>query len=119
MRTTTGRFTPMHELSITESLVAAILERVEGRIQTVTLMVGRLSGVVGESVRFCFDVCTQGTRLEGAALDIIDIPGRVRCLTCDVELELPDTILLCTCGSANVDIVGGQELRIKNVEVMV
>lgn len=109
----------MHELSITESVVSAVLERVDGQIQTVTLLIGRLSGLVPESVRFCFDICTQGTRLQGATLDIVDVPGRVRCLTCGVELELPDTILLCTCGSANVDIVGGQELRIKHVEVAV
>ncbi len=109
----------MHELSITESIVSAILERVEGRIQTVTLIVGRLSGMVPESISFCFDVCTQGTRLEGAALDIVEVPGQVRCLTCGVEFEPPDTILLCTCGSADVDVVGGQELRIKNVEVAV
>ncbi|MBA2553098.1 MAG: hydrogenase maturation nickel metallochaperone HypA [Geodermatophilaceae bacterium] len=109
----------MHELSITESIVSAIMERVEGRIQTVTLIVGRLSGMVPDSVSFCFDICTQGTRLEGATLDIIEMPGRVRCLTCGVEFEPPDAILLCSCGSANLDIVGGQELRIKNVEVVV
>lgn len=109
----------MHELSITESLVSAILDRVDGRIQAVTIVVGRLSGVVPESVRFCFDVCTQGTRLEAAALDIIELPGRVRCLVCQGEVELPDMIPLCPCGSADVDIVGGQELTIKHVEVEV
>lgn len=109
----------MHELSITESIVSAILERVDGRIQTVTLLVGQLSGLVPDSVRFCFDICTQETRLEGATLDIVEVPGRARCRTCDQELELPDGILLCPCGSADLEIVGGQELRIKNVEVMV
>lgn len=109
----------MHELSITESLVSAILERVDGRVQTVTLVIGRLSGLVPESVRFCFDICTQGTRLEGAALDIIELPGRARCLACDQEFELPDAIPLCACGSANLEIISGQELRIKHVEVEV
>ncbi len=109
----------MHELSITQSLVSAILERVEERVQTVTLVIGRLSGLVPDSVRFCFDICTQGTRLEGAVLEIIDVPGQVRCLTCGVEAELPDTTPLCACGSAHLDIVGGQELRIKHVEVVV
>jgi hydrogenase nickel incorporation protein HypA/HybF len=109
----------MHELSITESVVSAVLERVDGQIQTVTLLIGRLSGLVPESVRFCFDICTQGTRLQGATLDIVDVPGRARCVTCGLEFEMPDAIPLCTCGSANLDIVGGQELRIKHVEVAV
>lgn len=109
----------MHELSITQSIVSAILERVDGRIRTVTLVVGGLSGLVPESVRFCFDICTQGTRLEGSTLDIIDVPGRARCRTCTTEFELLDSVPLCTCGSADLDILGGQELRIKNVEVAV
>lgn len=109
----------MHELSITESLVSTILERVEGRVETVTLVVGRLSGVVPDSVRFCFDVCTQGTRLDGASLEIIEVAGQVRCHSCGSVAELPDDIRLCGCGSADVEIVGGQELRVKHVEVAV
>ncbi|CAN5291053.1 hydrogenase maturation nickel metallochaperone HypA [soil metagenome] len=110
----------MHELSITESIVDAVVQKVDGsRVRRVTLVIGRLSGIVGDSVRFCFELCTQGTALEGAELEIIDVPGRALCLTCHAEVELPDLIPLCPCGSAQVEIVGGQELTIKQVEVVV
>lgn len=109
----------MHELAITESLVAAVLEQIDGDIKAVTVVIGRLSGVVPDSVRFCFDVCTRGTRLEGAALEILEPAGRVTCRVCGVDGEITDGIELCGCGSADLDVVGGRELSIKHVEVMV
>lgn len=110
----------MHELSITESVIAAVNERVGDRkVETVTLVIGQLSGVVADSVRFCFELCAQGTPLEGAALDIIEIPGRAHCRTCEADLELHDLIALCECGSADLEILGGQELTIKQVKMEV
>ena len=57
----------MHELAITEGLVEAVTERLPGqRVTRVRLEIGALSGVVADSVRFCFDLVTEGTDLEGA-----------------------------------------------------
>jgi hydrogenase nickel incorporation protein HypA/HybF len=110
----------VHELAITESVIAAVVERVgDTKVETVTLVIGRLSGVVADSVRFCFEMCAQGTPLEGAALDIVEVPGRAHCRTCESDLELPDLIALCDCGSADLEIIGGQELTIKQVRMEV
>lgn len=81
------------------------------------LEIGRLSGVVPDAVRFCFDVVTAGTPLQGACIDIVEPPGSAHCLDCDGVFETDDLILLCACGSANVKVVGGDQLLIKTVEV--
>ena len=108
----------MHELSITESVVAAVTERVGvAKVLRVQLEIGKLSGVVPDAVRFCFDVCAEGTGLAGATLDIIETPGRAHCRDCRADVALDDFIALCTCGSANLELLSGQELRIKEVEV--
>jgi hydrogenase nickel incorporation protein HypA/HybF len=108
----------VHELSITESVIAAVTERLsDERIEAVTLEVGRLSGVVPDSIRFCFDLCTEGTSLAGARLDIIDIAGRARCRSCGSEFDMADQTPLCACGSADLQILAGEELRIANVTV--
>jgi hydrogenase nickel incorporation protein HypA/HybF len=108
----------MHELAITESVVAAVSEHAgAARVIRVQLQIGRLSGVVPESVRFCFDVCTQGTMLAGAQLDIVETPGRAQCRDCQADVELADPIALCGCGSANLQFLAGKELRITEVEV--
>jgi hydrogenase nickel incorporation protein HypA/HybF len=108
----------VHELAITESIVDAVRERVgDTKVRVVRLEVGALSGVVADALRFCFDVCAQGTTLEGARLEIAEIPGRAHCRDCLTTVDLPDLIVLCPCGSANLEVVTGSELRIKNVEL--
>ena len=52
----------MHELAIAEGLVDAVTERLPGtKISEVRLEIGALSGVVPDSLRFCFDLATEGT----------------------------------------------------------
>ncbi len=110
----------MHELAITEAIVETIVERVEqSRVDAVTLVIGELSGVSADSVRFCFDLCTKGTPLEGATLKILDVPGRAWCGACQAEIPLHEPIPLCTCGSTDLEILSGQELTIKQVEVAI
>jgi len=67
----------VHELSITRNVVAIVTERAQGqRVTRVRLEIGRLSAVVPDSIRFCFDICAQGTPLEGAELEIIESAGQ-------------------------------------------
>lgn len=108
----------MHELAITESVIAAVAERVgASKVTRVQLEIGRLSGVVPDSVRFCFDICAAGTVLDGAALDIVETPGRAQCGDCWAQVEVDDLLDVCACGSANLKLESGQELRITEVEV--
>jgi hydrogenase nickel incorporation protein HypA/HybF len=108
----------MHELAVTESIVSTITERLgDAQITRVVLEVGRLSGVVPEAVRFCFEVCTQGTALDGAVLEIVTLPGRARCSACATESEVEDLLAVCPCGGISLEVTAGQELRIKEVEV--
>jgi len=109
----------MHELAITESIVAGVSECANGsRVIRVMLHVGKLSGVVPDAVRFCFDVCCKGTALEGAELQIVEIEGRARCRDCGREIEIDNLIALCACGSADLEVLSGEELKIKEVEVL-
>lgn len=109
----------MHELSITQSVVDAVLERLpDTPIAGVRLEIGKLSGIVPDSVRFCFDLVVEGTPLQGARLDIDEPGGRGRCVDCGTEFEVADQFLLCPCGSANVEVLAGQQLRIRSVEVV-
>ncbi|MDR7303366.1 hydrogenase maturation nickel metallochaperone HypA/HybF [Haloactinomyces albus] len=108
----------MHELGITQSIVEAVLDVVEEpRITRLQLEIGRLSGVVPDSVRFCFDLVAEGTALDGAQLDIVEPEGRGSCRRCGAEFEVPDLIVLCPCGSADVAVLEGRELRVRSVEV--
>jgi hydrogenase nickel incorporation protein HypA/HybF len=106
----------MHELAITQSVVDAVTERTgSAPVATVRVRVGRLAGVVPDAMRFCFELVTAGTPLEGATLEFDQPAGRGRCRTCGEEVELADLILLCRCGSADVEVVAGRELAVASV----
>lgn len=108
----------MHELAVMESVVETIRERLgDQRVALVRLEIGELAGVELEALRFCFDVCTQGTPLAGAELDIVRIPGAARCRSCGGEHAAPSLASPCPCGSFDRELVSGDELRLKEVEV--
>jgi hydrogenase nickel incorporation protein HypA/HybF len=46
-------------------------------------------------------------------------PGAAHCRSCGEDFALGDLILLCACGSADVDLVAGRELRVLSVELEV
>ena len=112
-----GRAT-MHELSITQSVVDAACERAGGRpIRSIRVQVGALTAVVPDAMLFCFDLVTEGTPAQGARLDIEPAAGGAHCASCDTDFALADPILLCPCGSADVAVTAGRELRILSMEV--
>jgi hydrogenase nickel incorporation protein HypA/HybF len=108
----------VHELAITESLVDAVTERLPGQqVTCVRLELGALSGVVADSLRFCFNLVTEGTSLEGATLEIAQPPAMCHCRICDGDFEPDGPIVMCRCGSAEVTVLTGQELKITSVQV--
>src|SRR5690349_8498658 len=109
----------MHELALTCSIVEMAEEAAEGRpVARLTLVIGRLSGVMTEAVRFCFDEVARGTALDGAVLDIIEPEGRARCHRCGAEFPTPDLLTFCRCGSVDLTRLAGEELTIKSIEVL-
>jgi hydrogenase nickel incorporation protein HypA/HybF len=108
----------MHELSIANAVVEACAERASGaRVVRVRLEIGQLSGVMPAAVRFSFDVCTRDTVLEGAALEIVETPGRASCRNCGGEVTLTGFAGSCGCGSTDLCVVAGEELKVKEMEL--
>jgi hydrogenase nickel incorporation protein HypA/HybF len=109
----------VHELAIAEGVVEAVGERFGGaRVLRVVLRVGRLACIEPDAIRFCFDACARGTAVEGAALEIVDVPARARCRECGAaDVEVDARIPLCPCGSAELEVLSGQELTLAAVEV--
>ena len=109
----------MHELGITRNIVAIVSERAQGqKVLRVTVEVGRLSGMFPEAIRFCFDICSKGTPLEGARLQIVDVDGRGHCSACGAEPLMTMPLGRCpVCAEPSLRIVAGTELKIKEMEV--
>lgn len=67
----------MHELSVVQSVVEAIVEKLgDAEVTRVRLAIGKQAGVVVDSIRFSFDLVVEGTSLEGATLEIDEPDNR-------------------------------------------
>ena len=73
--------------------------------------------ILPDSIRFCFDLCSEGTAAEGARLEILEIPGRARCRHCGNEVALEEPFGICSCGSYDLQWLSGDEIKIKEMEV--
>ena len=108
----------MHELGITQNIVSIVSEHAKGKkVKRVLLEIGQLSAIMPDAVKFCFDVCSQGTVLENAKLEIIEIPGLAVCRQCGTEIALEKPFGKCNCGNTKLDLTAGEELKIKEIEV--
>ena len=109
----------MHELGITRNLVAIVSEQAHGqRVRRVWLEIGARSALMPDAVRFCFDVVAQGTVLEGAVLDILEIVPGLQCEDCGSYAPPAADVLDCAhCGSTKLRRRSGDELNIKAMEV--
>ncbi len=112
----------MHEYSITESLLSLALEKAgeagAGKITRINLVVGELSGVASECVKFYFDYISKNTLADGAELAFEMKPTTLRCRDCDKVFSPPDHRWTCPgCGKENVEIVVGRECHMSSIEV--
>lgn len=109
----------MHELAITQEIIEVVLERAgAAQVKRVTLEIGRLSCVLPDAVRSCFDACISGTPLEDTTLEIIETPGLARCTACAAQVVLERPFGRCGCGCTELEWLSGEELRIRQMEVI-
>lgn len=113
----------MHELSIAASIVEAVTESAAAypgaRVKQVRLRVGALASVVEDSLRFCWELATEGSPLAGAALVINTLPVIVHCDACGVDsaIEGVQSFRCPRCGEIAAGLRQGRELEIESIEL--
>jgi len=112
----------MHEMSLAEGMLQIIEDNARnggyGRVKTVWLEIGQLAGVEVEAMKFCFDAVTRDSLAEGARLEIIATEGEGRCPACHKTVRLAERYDPCpACGGCPVEVTGGTEMRIRELEV--
>jgi hydrogenase nickel incorporation protein HypA/HybF len=109
----------MHELSIADSVVRIACAHAGGRrVAKVTLKVGHLRQVVPSALEFAFTLVAEGTEVEGAELEMEEVPAAGRCRACGIESPLPGFPLACTgCGGFDLDVLRGEELLVDSLEL--
>ena len=112
----------MHEMALCRGVVRIIEEQAKAhaytRVKTVRLEIGPLAAVEPDALRFCFDAATRGTMAENAKLDIIATTASAWCFSCEETVVISEPNGVCPdCGGYHAQVTGGDELRIKELEV--
>ena len=112
----------MHELAITESLLEIALQQAQKhnahKVTRINLVIGELSGVEGECVKFYFDILSKDSVASGAALCFQRLPLTARCHDCDATFVPGGLDWVCpTCGGSRIEVVGGREMYVESMEL--
>ena len=113
----------MHEMGVAMQIVeiatASIPANMAGsRIEKVNLKVGKLSAIVPDSLKFCFEAVSRDTPLEGARLQITEIPVQAACNACRHEWTIDQPAFACPqCKSGDITLLSGRELDIESIEL--
>ena len=112
----------MHELSLIQEMMKILEEQVKvhkvKKVHQVNLRVGKMMTVVPSSLIFCFEILSRGTGLEGAKLEIEEIPIKCRCKDCQEEFIVELFTFFCPkCESINLEQLSGHEFLIHHLEV--
>jgi hydrogenase nickel incorporation protein HypA/HybF len=113
----------MHEMALCEGIrdIVEAQGRANGAraVTCVRLEIGRFSSVEKRALSFAFDVVMRGSIADGARLDMVDLQGSGTCLDCEVDVEIDDRLDPCPlCGGERIVAISGDELRVKELEVI-
>jgi len=112
----------MHEMALCRNIVEVIREQAEAQgfraVKTVRLSIGTLSHVEPQALEFGFDAASRGTIAEGARLEIERPEGQAFCMVCEKTVPLAQRFDPCPdCGGHQLVVTGGEEMRVKELEV--
>jgi len=114
----------MHELPLTQEVVRISCEEAQKagaqKIKQINVVIGQMSGVVDDSVKFYFGLLTEGTIATGAELIFKHLPMIVRCNECSHEFTPKNDSYDWECPKCHkwaVQVIQGKEFFVDSLEV--
>jgi len=113
----------MHEMGIALEIIDIVKSSIppdtpDARVVKINLQVGRLSAIVAESLRFCFEIAAKDTALSHAELSIEEIPVVAMCKECQHQWTITGPAFSCEkCKSGSIELLSGRELDIQSIEI--
>lgn len=112
----------MHEMGIARDIldiaITAAQKEEAARITRINVIAGELRGVIPLQLCFCFGILAEGTIAGGAQLNIESTKPQGKCRDCDHVFPINNFAYICPhCQSLNIQVQGGTELYIRDIEV--
>ena len=114
--------TQVHEMAIAQGILDIVLktaaENEATKVMGIKLLIGEMTGVEPESLKFGFAALSMGSIAEGATVEITSIPLIGQCNGCGQKFSIEKYCFLCSsCNSTNVTVLSGRELAVDYLEV--
>lgn len=110
----------MHEMALCQAIADLVKPYAADRhVDVVRVRVGSLRQVVPESLSFCWTMLRDFEDMPGAELELELVAAAVQCRACDADSTITSQwSLLCPlCGSADVDVLRGDEFLVTSLDV--
>lgn len=112
----------MHELSVTESMLGVVLKHAQTnkatKVTRINMVLGDMSTVMEESVRFYFEIIAQDTIAQGAELNFKRTLLIGKCGECGKEWEVVEYDFNCPeCKGTSTEIISGREFQVESIEI--
>ncbi len=109
----------MHELSVAQAIADTARDHAGGEpVERVSVRIGHLRQVVPDALQFAWEMLTEGTDLDGCALEIEHVPAVIACPGCGDEHTLDWPVMVCPgCSSSDVTMVSGEEFQLSSIDV--
>ncbi|CAH0540468.1 hydrogenase maturation nickel metallochaperone HypA [Vibrio marisflavi] len=112
----------MHELSISLKTIDLVSAQAKShnvnKVVAITLSVGALSCIEPEALMTGLEFASRETVAEGAKFNIEMVPATATCLDCGKHNDVKSHMDACShCGSHQLQIETGEELKVKHIEV--
>jgi len=112
----------LHELSIAANILDIVLNEISSgnykRITGLDIIIGDLSGVVGDNVKYYFEMLSRDTPAWDATMTFEYKKSKFRCNSCEKIYERDSFSILCPyCNSGGTVVESYTSLYIESIEV--
>ncbi len=119
----------MHELSMAQGIINAVLETAQSNnateVNEVTIEIGRLAMINPEQLEFILGVLIENTIIEDAEIIIEEIPIEIICNDCefhgnavvDDKDHYAPMVKCPECESFKIEILNGKDIIVKNIVI--
>ena len=108
----------MHEVGLVDGIVEAVQRRAGDRpVARFRVRIGTLHRASQGPMDQALELVAAGTNLDGAVMELIQVPVTMTCPDCGATSESEDIGAVCSaCGSTTVNHQGGDELMLESIE---
>lgn len=108
----------MHEVGLVDGIVESVRQHAGERpVARVTVRIGTLHRAHAGPMEQAFELVAAGTNLEGAVLDLVQVPVVSTCRSCGRTETGPEQAVVCqACGGVSIAYAGGDELTLESIE---